>query len=142
LGLLVLGLAAYFGRGWLRPPLTDQQQIEAQILKAAAAASSHQPRTLLSLVADDYYDGTYTKADLANLARAGLAPGGRDLRVAPYLKSLQIEGKTATTEIEAEITELSSGQSGRYQITVGWRKGRQGWQIVSAHGWEGAQSLE
>jgi hypothetical protein len=141
LALLILGGAAYLGVRLLHPPVSDSQQIVNQILLAAKAASTHQPRTLLSIIADDYNDGVYTKPDLVNLARGGLAPGGRDLRVVPYLKSLDLHGKTATTQLEAEITALPGSETGRYQITVEWRKGPKGWQVIRAHGWEGTQGL-
>ena len=115
-------------------------QVEGAV-KGAQAASSHQPQKLLSIIADDYNDGLYTKTDLATLARGGLAPGGRDLRVVPFLKSIQLRGKTATTELEAEITAQPNGGTQRLRITVEWRKGRRGWQVVRAQGWEGAEGM-
>ena len=141
LGLLILGGAAYVGLRLLRPPLSDEDQIKAQILMAAKAAQDHQVGTLMGLLADDYNDGTYTRQDVLNLARAGLRPG-RELQVGVFLQKLNIQGKTARTELEADITAKPGGESGHYQIIADWRKGPRGWQVIRAHGWEGATGLQ
>lgn len=138
---IVLVLAGYLGSRWLRPHMSDSDQIRAQILRAAKAAQNRQVGTLMSVIAEDYNDGTYTRPDLMNLARAGLRPG-RELQVAVFLQGLRVQGETATTEIGADIRVLPGGSQGRYRIVAYWRKGSKGWQVVRAHGWEGAQQLE
>jgi hypothetical protein len=140
LGLIIVGGALYGGWRLLRPPLSDGDQIKAQILLGAKAAQDHRVGSLMDLIADDYNDGVYTRTDILNLARAGLRPG-RDLQVGVFLQKLSISGKTAHTELDVDITVKPGGESGRYHIVADWQKGRRGWQVIRAKGWEGTTEL-
>ena len=141
LALLIVAAALYGGWRLLRPHLSDADQIKAQLLSAAKAAEDHRVGSLLEIIADDYNDGVYTRADIVNLARAGLRPG-RDMTVGVILKKLTIQGQTATTDFETDIAVKPGGEAGSYHIVADWRKGRHGWQILRAHGWEGTAELQ
>jgi hypothetical protein len=140
LGVFILSVAAYVIVRMTRPPLSDEEQIKALILKASRAVEEHRVGTFMSLVSDDYYDGVYFKQDLTNLARAGLRPG-RELQVTVFLRSLQVQGQSATTEMDTDIIARPGEETGHYHIVAEWRKGPRGWQVIRARGWEGAQEL-
>ncbi len=147
LAVLVLALGAYGVYRLTRPAPDDTTQIRNLVLTAARALEQSRVQRFMALIAEDYYDGTYRKADLVPLVRGAVLQHG-ELRVIPYVRALQIHGETATAMVEAEVTlgEIRSDRPqaelarGRYTVEVALRKGRRGWQVTSAHGWEPAQS--
>jgi len=138
LAALVICLAAYLLARSLRPPLSDADQIRGQILAAAAACDQHSLTAFLRVISEDYSDGSFDKQRIAIMVRQAFIPN-RPLHVVPYLKDLQVSGETARTDLVAEVTQESEKHS--YSIQAEWRKGRHGWQVTSARGWEGASDL-
>lgn len=136
--ILVVVVAAFLSFRLMRPPLSDADQIRGRILAAATACEKHDLTGFLRVISEDYNDGSFNKQRLAVLVRQALLPS-RPLRVVPYLKELQVTGVTARTDLLAEVTE--EGGKHTYSLTAEWRKGRHGWQVVSARGWEGATEL-
>ena len=147
--VLVLLAAGDYGIYRLtRPPLDDRTQIQNLILKAASSLEQQRVKTFMTVVADDYHDGTYTKAEIETLVRGAVLQSG-EIRVVPYLRGdVQVQGTTATATIEAEVTVASRQPAGspaeptlaRYTIEMALSKGRHGWQVTSARGWESAQA--
>lgn len=140
LTLVVLGMGGYLSWRFTRSQPSDREQIQNQILRGARAIEERRVSKLMRLVANDYDDGLYTKRGIERLARAGVR-GAEQVRVVTYLNSLKLEGKIATTEVEAEVSlgPLTNPiATGRYQVTLHWRKGEHGWQVIRAEGWPSA----
>lgn len=146
LAVVVLAAGGYLVYRHTRPPATDQQQIHSLILKAARALEQRRVSTFLTVIADDYNDGTHTKQDLARLARSAVLEA-REIRIVPYLRSLEVRDTTATTVIEAEVTlsptapgsAFGEAVSERYTVRLTLAKRPRGWQVTSAQGWQGAE---
>jgi len=146
LAIVVLGAGGYAVFRMTRPPLDDKTQIQNLILTASRALEQQRVKSFMAVVADDYNDGTYNKQDVENLVRGAVLQSG-EIRVVPYLRSLQIQATTATATVEAEVTvgytrgnpHAEPGR-GRYTVEMALRKGRHGWQVTSARGWESAQA--
>lgn len=144
--LLLLGAGGYALYRRAPPPLRDQQQITNRILTATQALEQHRTKKFMAVIADDYYDGTYNKRDLESLVRSALLSADQ-IRVVPYLRSLDVQGGEAQAVVEAEVTVgrfqpgpfAGPSESGRYTVETTWRKGSEGWQVVSARGWQSAQ---
>jgi hypothetical protein len=147
LAVIVLAAGGYAIWRLTRPPQSDQQQIRNLILKAARALEQRRVQTFMKLVADDYNDGTHTKRDIESLARGAVLQAG-EIRVVPYLRSLEVQGMTATAVVQAEVTvgrdtpgaNLGEPAQGRYTVEMVLAKGPHGWQVTSAQGWEEAQA--
>jgi hypothetical protein len=140
LAVVVLGGGTYLSYRFLAPRLSDREEIERLILKAARGVEQRQVAAVLSVIADDYWDHGYTKQDLATLAR-GMARFGEQIRVVPYLNSLDLSGSEATASVDAEVTVgRSPEQPVRYHVMLHLGKGRHGWQVISSQGWQGAVS--
>jgi hypothetical protein len=149
--LLLLALIVLAGGGYLvyrltRPVLSDTDQIKHAIVDATQSLEQRRVQSFMRIIADDYNDGANTRQDIENDVRDAVLGTDR-IRVVPYLRSLAVQGTTAQTVVEADVTadETRPGASsstpfrGRYTINLTWRKGPRGWQITSATGWEGAQ---
>ncbi len=148
---VVLAVVVLVGGGYLvyrytRPPATDRQQIQSLILKAARALEQRRVSTFLTVIADEYNDGAHTKQDLARLARSAVLEAD-EIRIVPYLRSLELQDTTATAVVEAEVTLSptapgpASGEavSERYTVRLALTKRPRGWQVISAQGWQGAE---
>jgi hypothetical protein len=140
------GLALYIsGR---RVP-TDREQIQARLLEGARALEQKRISRVLSLIADDYNDGLYTKAEVATLVRGALWDADQ-VRVAIYLRSLDVQGDWATMVVDSEVeftygagqapseAATADGERQAYSVTLDWRRGPRGWQVVRAQGWQSA----
>ena len=148
--LLVLILLAAGGYGiyrFTRPQVDDRTQIEGLIRNAARFLEQQRVKSFMTVLADEYQDGTYSKADLEPLVRGAVLQSG-EIRVVPFLRDLAVQGTTATVVLEAEVTVASRQPTGatsepateRYTIELALAKGRHGWQVTSARGWESAQN--
>jgi len=137
----LLGGAAFLYYRHAQPSLSDREQITGRILTAARALEQHRTKKLMSVIADDYHDGTYSKRDLESLVRSALVSADQ-IRVVPYLRSLDFQGDRAQAVVEAEVTvgrfqpglTVAPAETARYTVEMTWRKGPRGWQVVSAHG--------
>ncbi len=126
-----------------RPPATAQQQIQSLILKAARALEQRRVSAFLTVIADDYNDGTHTKQDLARLARSAVLEADQ-IRIVPYLRSLQVQDTVAVAIVEAEVTlspaalRSASGEavSERYTVRLALAKRPRGWVVTKAQGWQ------
>lgn len=138
--LIILGGAGYLAHYLTRPELSDREQIQRRILEGAWAIEERRVSRLMRVVADDYDDGLYTKREIEQLARGGVLQG-EEIRVVTYLKSIDLQGNLATTEVEAEVSLgplTNPVATGRYQVTLHWRKGEHGWQAIRGEGWQSA----
>ena len=142
------GLALYVGG---RRVPTDREQIQARLLAGARGLEQKRLSRVLWMIADDYNDGLYTKAEVASLVRGALWDADQ-VRVAVFLRFLDLQGDWATTVVDAEV-ELTygagagqapaeaapaGGERQAYTVTLDWRRGPHGWQVVRAEGWQSA----
>ena len=140
------GLAVYVGG---RRVPTDREQIQARLLAGARGLEQKRLSRVLLLIADDYNDGLYTKAEVASLVRGALWDADQ-IRVAVFLRSLDLQGDWATTVVDAEVeftygagqapseAATAGGERQAYSVTLDWRRGPHGWQVVRAQGWQSA----
>ena len=120
------------------PRLSDRQQIERVFLSAEKCIESKQLTGLMRLVDDDYNDGSFTKGQLKVLAMEAFRRGDQ-YNVVPSLGALSIQGNTAHVHLSVDFSTSGAPQDvQRLNISADLRKGRHGWQVIKAGGWEGA----
>lgn len=144
IGALVVILLAGLVAGYLltRPQPTDEQKINALVVQAQQAVEKHNTTGLTRLISRDYVDKSgVTRQQLVAMI-AQWTRGGEAVTVVPEITGLRINGAFADMQVRAQVWygPDTSGGGQEYRITARLRKEGRDWKVISAEGWEAAQS--
>ncbi len=100
-GLVVLAVVIAVLWWLVRPPKTDRQQIVNLLRRTERAVEHKDLGGVMSVVSEDYDDGTYSKRELRQAMLAGFRQV-RTIKVTPVLRKLEITGEHARAELDVD----------------------------------------
>lgn len=133
--LVILVFGGFFGWRALQPPLTDNQQIAANLEAISAAAKARRPRGITNFLAKEFKLGDLSKSEF----QSSLTGGILQFRVIDLQLSgiqNQVNGEKAQStgnyvlSLKPEFTSPAQTSGGKF--TVKWRKIEGEWKIISA----------
>ena len=140
--LVLVALGALALWYFTRPQPTDEQKVLALVSEARAAVERKSANRLMRLISEDYMDKYgYDKRGLRQLATSAMYRA-EHYTIYPQVTSLKFQGDLASLEIKAWFWagDPQSGPGLELNITAKLqREGRQ-WRVISASGWEEAES--
>jgi len=101
-GLVVLAVVVVVLWWLVRPQKGDRQQIVDLLGRTERAIEQRDLGGLMSVVSEDYDDGTYNRGELRRTALAGFREVGT-IRITPVLRKLEVSGKDAHAELEVDV---------------------------------------
>lgn len=138
-GTTLLMLASLLVWRAAHPPLSDREQITAQIETMRAAVETRNAGAVAKNVGDDFaWNGLDARTFRASLAQAFLQ--WRDVKVDVPSQKTSVRGDDAATDGRYVITlreaEASAPQTLRGDFSVQWKRTKNGWRIVELRGGE------
>ncbi len=143
-GGIAAAVAAIVWIAWPRPePLSDRQQVLRLIADVERAVEQKRVSDLMRYVSKDYHDSHgYDRRMVQRLAIAGARdPQPIDLSV--EVTDITVKGDTATFTAEVDYSLVgfaAPGRSTHLTVRGELRRERGGWKVISADGWQGAES--
>ena len=121
------------------PPLSDREQITAQMETMRAAVEARSAGAIAKNVGDDFaWNGLDARTFRASLAQAFIQ--WRDVKVSVPSQKTEVRGDDATTSgryvIALREAQSSAPQTFRGDFAVQWKRAKNGWRIVSLRGGE------
>jgi len=135
------------GAGWYlltRPePLSDEQQIVRLIADVQRAVEQRKTSDVMRYVSDDYHDRRgLDRLDVQRLVIAG-ARNRATMDLSVQVTSIEVQGDSATFTAEVDYSvggPAMPGRSNHLTVSAELRRERGGWKVISAEGWQDAES--
>ncbi len=142
IAVLLGGAAAWYMT--TRPePLSDEQQVLRLISDVQRAVEQRKTSDVMRHISEDYHDSC--GLDRRGLQRLVMA-AGRDrstIDLSVQVTSIDVQGDSATFTAEVNYSiggAAMPGRSNHLTVRGELRRERGGWQVISAEGWQDAES--
>lgn len=120
--VLVLALIAYFALR--QPPVSDQDQIAAQLQAAAAAAQNHNSGGIMNVISADYKGPSpITNTDSLHFFLGRILRDSGAVQVAFSPPNVVVTGDTAASTSQLTVRDRDTGQV-RFDepVTINWKR--------------------